>query len=268
MFTIDLEGKIAVITGGGGDIGGAIAGELAGCGALVAVTGRTIESAEKVVKKITVAGGKAKAYKLDVADEAEIYSVIDQVASDFGTIDILSTSHVFKGDDSLGKGKFFVDQPNEIARKTMEINLLGTAYCAKAALQYMIPQKSGKIIFISSIAGRSAEPTVAAYSMSKAAVISMTQALARAHGRDNINVNCICPGFVLGNLWNSALDNLQSATGQDREMLWKKSVLNRIPLRRAQDPEDFGYLAAFLASEYARNITGQTINIDGGTVMN
>jgi len=132
----------------------------------------------------------------------------------------------------------------------------------------MLPKKSGKIVIISSIAGRIGTPAVANYSISKAALIAMTQSVARAHAKDNINVNAVCPGYIYTPMWQKGVEKFSKILGKTKEETWQILALNDIAMGRAQEPEDISYATLFLVSDFAKNITGQALNVCGGSRFN
>ncbi len=263
MIAFDLTGKVAVVTGAGGGLGGDIAKKLAEAGAVVAASDLIKDNVEKVVAEINDAGGKAKAYQLDISDEKAVYDHFDKVAEEFNTIDILVAAAGLSGE-----GPNFYQTPSEVAKKIYDVNLLGTGYCVKGALKYMLPKKSGKIVIISSIAGRIGTPAVANYSISKAALIAMTQSVARAHAKDNINVNAVCPGYIYTPMWQKGVEKFSKILGKTKEETWQILALNDIAMGRAQEPEDISYATLFLVSDFAKNITGQALNVCGGSRFN
>ena len=133
---------------------------------------------------------------------------------------------------------------------------------------YMLPRKYGKIITIASIAGRCGTAAVANYAISKAGMIAMTQSVARAHANQNINVNSVCPGYVLTEMWEKGVEKFSKIMGKTPEETWKILALDKIAMGRAQTPEDMGNAVAFLASDLAKNITGQALNVCGGSMFN
>ncbi|MDD5083058.1 MAG: SDR family NAD(P)-dependent oxidoreductase, partial [Dehalococcoidales bacterium] len=157
--------------------------------------------------------------------------------------------------------------------RSYKANLKPTLFMCKAVIPYMRAKKSGKIINIASIGGRSGGLQRLPYSSMKSAVIIVTQGVAKQVARDNINVNCICPGIVYTAIFQS-IEEIQLRTGarsqgaQDPRQAFLDRVQKMVPMGREQTPEDIGRLAVFLASEDSKNITGQSINVDGGIVMN
>jgi NAD(P)-dependent dehydrogenase (short-subunit alcohol dehydrogenase family) len=264
MKQIDLTNKVAIVTGGAGDIGAGIAMCLAECGASLAVTDLNIEMADLKAKELAEKYGvKAKAYKLDISLEEEINNVFAEINNDFSSIDILVNCAGF-----AKEGKNYYETSMEIARKTTDINLHGTGMCIKAALNYMLPKHSGNIINIASIAGRYGTAGSANYSISKAAIIAMTQSVARAHAKEGVRVNGVCPGFLLTNMWKQGVEKYSKLLNKTPEDTWKMLALDNIATGRAQEVEDIGYAVCFLASDLAKNITGQNLNVCGGSRFN
>src|SRR5690554_5401254 len=264
MMKISLSKKVALVTGAGGGIGSGIVDSLANCGANVAVTDLDFARAEKVAKEI---GEKydvvVKPYKLDISVEDEVKSVFAEVNSEFSTIDILVSAAGF-----AGEGPNYYETSMDIARKISDVNLHGTGMCIKKALDYMIPKKYGKIVTISSIAGRVGTAGVANYSVSKAGIIALTQSVARAHAKQGINVNSVAPGYLLTDMWKKGVEKFSKRLNKSPEETWKILALNNMATGRAQEPEDIGNAVAFLVSDLARNITGQTLNVCGGAKFN
>ena len=261
---MDVSGKIAVVTGGGGDIGAACCEIFAQAGAKVAVTDIFQENIDKVVDKINSAyPGMAKGYLLNIAEKEAVDRVFGQVSEELGNVNILISSAGHAGENA----NFFLATPEE-ARSIYDVNIIGTQMCIKAAAKQMIPEKEGKIIIISSIAGRQGAASLVNYSGSKSALISLTQSAAQILAKDNINVNAICPGFLLTSMWERGLERFSKAWNCTKEEAWKKIALDKIPMGRSQECVDVANLALFLASPLAVNITGQAINVDGGTKMN
>ena len=261
---IDLSGKLAIVTGAGGDIGEGIVDILASCGADIAVTDINMEIAEKVASEISNKyNNAAKAYRLDVSDEEEAKKVFAQVFQDFSRLDILVASA-----GVAGEGANYHQTPMEAARRILDVNLHGTGICIKAALDYMLPQKQGKIVTISSVAGRTGTVGTPNYSISKAAIIALTQSIARAHAKEGINANCICPGYIYTDMWKKGVEKYSKFLNKTPEETWKILALDRMATGRAQEPEDIGYAVAFFASELSNNITGQALNVCGGAQFN
>ena len=266
---MDVTGKIAVVTGGGRGIGRAIALVLAQNGADVAVGDINLEDACGVAAEITETARQSIAVPLDVTSRESVVSMAREVVSRFGRIDILVNNAGVVAAPGWEERK----DPNEADwEATYSVNVMGTATVTDVVAGYMKERRYGKIINISSIAGRLGSLTSAPYSASKAAVINLTQFSSLELAPFNINVNAICPGL----LWTPMWRRIGTRWGFDSEK-WKGAsvrevfdgtIKERVPLGREQTPEDVGNLTAFLASDFACNITGQTINLSGGSHIN
>ncbi len=245
----DLSGKVAVVTGGAGGIGRALALGLADAGADVVVTSRQIEHLEQVAEEIRAKGRKALAVTVDVVDEKSVSDMVKRVLREFPGIDILVNAAglaIRKPADSF---------PIDEWQKVMDINARGTFLCCQAVGRGMIKQKSGKIVNMSSVRGRYGLPAdYAAYCASKGAVDTLTRTLACEWAKYNVLVNAVAPTIVETDLTRPALADPEYA----------KRMKARIPLGRWAMPEDIVGATVFLASKASDFITGQIIYIDGG----
>ena len=266
---MDLTGRTAIITGGASGIGHGICRELAERGADIVVADLNTQGAEVVAAEVAEIGRQSMVAALDVTDPSSIDALTETALAHFGKIDILV--------NNAGVGGAMGWDEHQQARVedwdyTYQVNLRGVALTADAVAVPMIEQRSGKIINIASIAGRQGSPTITHYNASKAGVISLTQGLALRLAPYNINVNAICPGLLWTPLWERLAarnrNGDQQLEGLTEREVFERRVAASVPLGREQTPEDIGKLAAFLASEDARNITGQSINVDGGARMN
>jgi len=266
-----LEGKIAIVTGAGrhNGIGRHIALALARQGADVAVTGsgrppdaypedekamgwRDIDS---VADEIRALGRKALPLVIDISKADHVQRLVDETRRKLGRIDILvNNAAAARGNDRVP-----VVQLEEAEwRKVIEVNLTGTFLVTKAVAGALIEQgEGGRIVNISSIAGREGIPTFAAYGVTKAGIILFTRVLAQELAPHGINVNCVCPGLVGTHRMK---DIVQQGAIRD-------AVMRTIPLGREGQPEEIGELVAFLCGPDASYVHGQAINIDGGRVM-
>ena len=186
--------------------------------------------------------------------------MVDRTRDKFGKIDILVNN---AGMIKVGN---VVDMPEKDWDEVLAVNLKGVFLCSKAVAPHMIERHSGKIINISSTAGRRGLPGKAHYHASKFAVIGFTQCLALELASYNINVNCVCPGVVDTYMHRQVLAPHAAKTRGITEDEVYRNMEAGVPLGRLQTPEDIGNLVAFLASEEAKNITGQSINVNGGSV--
>jgi len=243
----DLTGKVAIVTGGGGGIGSALAKGLAEYGADVVVTSRNMENLGPVAEEIRRLARKASAIISDVTDEKSVADMVDKVVDEYSRIDILVNS----------AGLAIRGLAEEISiddfRKVMEFNAVGTFICCQAVGRVMIKQNGGKIINLSSIRGVSGAPGGMAYGPSKSAVDAITRNLAVEWGKFNICVNGIAPNLILTELTKSLLTPEKV-----------KSLTARIPLNRMAGTEELVGAVIFLASEASAFMTGQTLHLDGG----
>ncbi|HHT63984.1 MAG: 3-oxoacyl-[acyl-carrier-protein] reductase [Bacillota bacterium] len=249
-----LVDRVALVTGGSRGIGKAIAWELVGQGCQVGVNyidfDQNKEQAEELVAEIIQSGGKAFAVKGNVADPSEADAMVHQVVNHFGRIDILVNNAGITRDTLLVRMK------EEDWDAVIDVNLKGTFNCCKSAVKFMIKQKYGKIVNIASVVGLMGNVGQVNYGASKAGIIGLTKSLARELAGRNINVNAVAPGFIETKMTESLPESA------------RENLVRQIPLQRLGKPEDVAHLVGFLVSDKAAYITGQTIPVDGGMVMN
>jgi len=253
-----LEGKVAIITGGGRGIGRVIARRFADEGAAVTVSGTNKEALDAVAQEIRATGARALALVADVADEAAVENLVAATLAEFGRLDILINNAGIAGPTAP-----VTEVSREDWDRTLAINLTGAMLCAKHALPHLIRQQSGCIINITSIAGLQAYALRSPYCASKWAMIGLTQTLAEEAGRYNITANAIAPGPVRGPRIESVIRNRaaqMNATYEDVE----RQYVEPTALKRMVEEDDIAAMALFLASDEGRNITGETLNISGG----
>jgi NAD(P)-dependent dehydrogenase (short-subunit alcohol dehydrogenase family) len=256
-----LGDRIAIVTGAGRGIGHATALALAAAGADVAVVDIDKAAAEKTAGAVAAAGRRSLAVATDVGDVASIDQMVSQVVHALGRVDVLvNNAGVTRRADVMDLTEADWD-------RIMRVNGKGVFFCLQRVAREMIPRRSGVIVNIASIAGKGyAGASNVIYAGSKGAVIGMTRLAALQLARHNINVNAICPGTTVTALSN---DNLKTRAQQEgvsvQEMERRRNAA--IPLGRPNDPEDIAALAVFLASPGARNITGQSFNVDGGIIL-
>ena len=273
----DLKGKVAIVTGAGRKlgIGRGIALRLARDGADVAVADICLEFEEfpgyglgmweglkETADEISALGVRGLPVRVDVTDAAQVDEMVRQTVEALGRLDII----VNNAGGVVGPAPVIALE--EAAwNKTMAINATGAFLCSRAAARQMLAQgQGGKIINISSIAGKHGGPFLAAYSAAKSAIIGLTRVMALEVGAANIQVNAVCPGEVDTDLqrWGWQLEAGMRGTSYEEVV---KVAISRIPVGRLEVPQDVANLVAFLASRQSDYITGQAINVDGGMVM-
>jgi len=262
-----LQGRVAVVTGGGAGIGRGIVLCMAKEGADIAIPDIQDANAQSVVKEVLALGRKAISMRCDVTKAADVKAAFDRIKNEMGKIDILVNN---AGMASV-PGMPFTNNSEEDWDKTYAVNLKSVFLTCKEIAPHMMERKSGRIINIASIAGPLAAQTMPPYSVAKGGVITFTRVLAKDLAAHGITVNAICPGVLWTAFWENLAqyiaDTNPAFKGMTARQVFDKRINDVIPLKREQTPEDIGWAATFLASEEARNITGQALNVDGGSVM-
>jgi meso-butanediol dehydrogenase/(S,S)-butanediol dehydrogenase/diacetyl reductase len=254
-----VEGRVVLVTGGGSGIGAAIVRGCAVEGAAVVVADRDEPAARRVADEVEADGGRALALRFDVTDRALVADGIRATVERFGRLDVMFNNAGFN------EPMRFLDITEENFRRIMEVNALGVLIgTQEAARQFLAQGGGGKVVNTASIAGRTGFADFAPYSASKAAVISLTQAAARALAADGITVNGFAPGVVATPLWTKLDADLERIGAGDAGF---DSMSASILLGRPAQPEDIVPTALFLASADSDYITGQIIPIEGGMVL-
>ena len=247
---MQLEGKVAIVTGASRGIGRAIAVELATLGATVVCNYiGSEESINETLDLVRAAGGDGIVVKGDVSQAEDVNTLIDTVTETYGHIDILVNNAGITRDGLLMRMK------EEDWDAVMDINLKGTFLTTKAVIRLMMKQRSGRIINITSVSGVTGNVGQANYSASTAGVIGFTKTCAKELASRGINVNAVAPGFVDTDM----TVNLPDAV--------KEAVKTSVPMGRMARPEEIASVVGFLATDGAKYVTGQVINVDGGMVM-
>lgn len=265
---MDITNKVAVVTGGGRAIGRGISLTLARNGADLAVGDIHLGNAQKVAQEVARLDRRSLALHLDVTDQGSTERMVREIIDHFGRIDILVNNAGVVGAEGWEER----EKPNEADWDSVfEVNVKGIARVTDAVARHMKTRRYGKIINIASISGRQGNPRNPPYNVSKAGVVNLTQSQSLELAADNINVNAICPGLLWTPIWERIVNRptmTPNPEGKSGRELFLDYVQATTPLGREQTPEDIGNLAAFLASDYAGNITGQSINLSGGFFMN
>jgi NAD(P)-dependent dehydrogenase (short-subunit alcohol dehydrogenase family) len=245
----DLTGKVAIVTGASKGIGEAIAEFLGAAGARVVVSSRKLEAVNQVADSITKKGGIAKAIACHMGDAAEIARLVDETITVYGTIDIIVNNAAVN--PVFGP---VVETDGSAFDKIMNVNVKGPFELAKKAYPFMKQKKSGSVINISSIGGLRPEPGLGIYSVSKAALISLTKVMAKEWGEDNIRANVICPGLIKTKFSEALWSN-------DKIM---HTMMKVLPIKRVGTPEEIAALALYLAADESAYCTGSVFTADGG----
>ncbi len=272
-----LEGKVALVTGGGSGIGRAIATLFAEEGASVVVNDVVLEAAQKTVEGMGSAGTRTLAIKADVSSSAEVKSMFAQIAARYGALDILVNNAGIGETDSkhgeeirrkaearitelMSGGKIAThwDATSEMSdadwSRMIGVHLNGTFFCTREALKSMATKNRGAIINMSSVAGLGGLEYAPHYSAAKRAILSFTRAVAKEVASRNIRVNAICPGWI----------DTPMTAGQGESPLLLRAMLSRIPMGRTAHPREVATTALFLASDDSSYFTGQWLSPNGG----
>ena len=255
-----LANRVAVVTGGGSGLGAEMCRAFAREGALVAVTDLRAAAAEAVASEIRAAGGQGDAWAFDVSERAAVEEAAGQIVQRFGGLDI------WVNNAGISRVVPFLECSDEVWEETLRINLTGSFIGCQVAIGYMLPRRRGAILNMSSQSGKVGNSAYAAYCASKFGIIGLTQSLAIEFARQGIRVNALCPGVVFTPLWEAQLPDYARKRDLRPEEV-RAYLEDRIPMGRACTPQDVAQAAVFLVSDDAAYITGQAINLAGGSVM-
>lgn len=251
---MNLKDKVAIVTGSAGGIGRGIALKLSSLGAKVVVADIKVEAAKETLSLIEKGGGTGLVLNTDITDRNQVQEMVKSTLDKFGKLDILVNN---AGWDIIEP---FVNNKPDLWDKVIAINLKGPIYCTRAVLDHFISRQYGKIVNISSDAGRVGSSGEAVYSACKGGIIAFTKTIAREMARYKINVNCVCPGPTETPL-------LAEMTKGEIGAKIIDAMTKAVPFRRLAKPEDIAGAVAFLASDEAGFITGQTLSVSGGLTM-
>ncbi len=258
MTTQSLTDKVAMVTGAGTGIGAAITKALAAAGVRVACTDRDRRAAETVASEI---GDKASAWTLDVTNGEATTKAVDEIATHFGGLDIVCAN---AGVSTMNPVVDLTEQEWDV---NMDVNAKGVFLTNQAAVRHFLNSGTkGVIVNTASLAAKIGAPLLAHYSASKFAVLGFTQALAREVAEHGIRVNCVCPGFVRTSMQHREIAWEAKLRGMSEEAV-REEYMSLTPLGRLEEPEDVADAVVFLASDAARFITGEALNISGGVRM-
>ncbi|UCD70501.1 MAG: 3-oxoacyl-[acyl-carrier-protein] reductase [Syntrophobacterales bacterium] len=246
---MNLEGKVALITGGAQGIGKVTALLLASNGAAVAVSDINMEGALETVKEIEGLGRRGLALEGDVSNPADAERIVTATVEQLGGIDILVNNA------GITRDRLLLRMTEEDWDAVLNVNLKGTFNCTKAAVKHMIKRKSGKVVNIASVVGEMGNAGQANYAASKAGIIGLTKAIAREYAQRGINVNAIAPGYIETPMTEALAEKVRD------------ELRGQIPMERLGIPLDVANAVYFLVSDASNYITGQVLNVNGGIYM-
>ncbi len=255
-----LQDRVALVTGASRGIGRAIAKALAAQGAKVAICSRDAEAVRKAADEISPGGGRVLAFRADVAEKADVRTLVRDIVTRWGQIHILANNAGINA-------RIPIDSEDDARwREVLAVNVVGAYYMTREVLRYMPNHGGGRIINISSVLGRFGVPGYTAYCTAKHGIIGFTRALALEVVSRGITVNAICPGWVETDMAHLGMRETAATMGMSYEE-FRKQALAMVPIQRILDPKEIADLAVYLASDAAAGMTGQTINICGGQIM-
>jgi 3-oxoacyl-[acyl-carrier protein] reductase len=244
------EGRVALVTGGGRGIGRAIALRLAKEGARVAISYRSNDAAaEETAERVRRLGAECETFRGDLALAGDVEALMKGINEVFGAVEILINNAGTRQDNILLRMK------DEEFDEVLATNLKGMYLCTRAVLRGMVRARWGRIVNVSSVVGIVGNAGQANYAASKAGMIGFTKSVAREVANRNITVNAVAPGYVETELTGGLPENI------------KEQILNQVPMSRFGEPQEIAEVVAFLVGEGAAYVTGQTITVDGGMVM-
>jgi NAD(P)-dependent dehydrogenase (short-subunit alcohol dehydrogenase family) len=246
---MELENKVAIITGGGTGIGKATALLFAREGGAVVLAGRRRGPLSDTAAEIVKSGGRAEVVVTDITDAAQVRALFDSAVAAFGKIDIL-----FNNAGVFISGKPAHEYGEEEWERIMRVNFYGTLLCSKYVVPHLVRNGGGVIINCSSVSGRVPQRMQAPYNVSKAAIEMMSKCMSLELGPSNIRVNTICPNLTESDMSANAI----AINGREK-------IESTIPLRRLGQPEDTAYAALYLASDRASWVSGNSLSVDGGS---
>ena len=262
-----LDGRVAVVTGAAMGLGGAVARLLAEQGAAVALLDRDGAAAEAHASTLRGDGLQAQAWGCDVADEAQVQAAVTGARAALGPVAVL----VNAAGITSAPGQPFTRSSGEDFDRTLAVNLKGTFFTASACHADLLASGRGRVVNLSSITGVISAPFMPAYTVSKAALISLTKVMARDLAPHGCTANAVCPGFIWTPLWQRLGAQMAAIDGQrqgtDAQAVFDGRVQALVPMRRPQTLQDVAAMVAFLASDAAANVTGQVIGVDGGVTI-
>ena len=256
----ESNGKVVLITGAGRGIGKAIALAFAAEKSRVVITGRTAAALEEVAAEIRATGAEVLASPCDVTHKPQVKNLQHTIERHFGPVQILVNNV------GIAPAAGFLDMQDNLWDEVMRVNVNAAYNCCKTFLSAMVTARWGRIVNIASTVARVAYPGISAYATSKHAILGLTRSLAMETARSGVTVNAVCPGYVNTELTRENARRLAEKRGQSLDEALAMLAAS-CPQRRLIEPEEVAYVTLMLASDRARGITGQAIQVDGGAVM-
>lgn len=257
----DLSGRVAVVTGAGSGLGRSSAEVLAGAGAGVIIADRDGDAAEQVADAITASGGTARALRADVALVSEHERLLEAALDLRGRLDVWVNSAGIMAEDKV------LDLVESDLDDLIAVNLKGTLFGCQIAGRHMAGAQGGSIINMSSAAMLAPSPRVAAYAMTKAAVVQLTRIMALENGKVGVRVNAIAPGFVPTKMTSRYYTRPDGTEDEAMKQAVLEPMAKFAPLKRVGEPEDIAYAVLYLASDASSYVTGQILSPNGGMAM-
>jgi len=255
-----LQERCALVTGGGRGIGRASALDLARAGARVAVAARTVAEVEGTAEELRALGARALALRCDVSKLEDVREAFARTRAELGPVDILVSAA------GVAPTAPLVRTSDEMWRQVIEVNLSGVFYAMREALPSMVERGWGRVVNVASIAGRTGSAYIGAYSASKHGVLGLTRCAAVEMAAHGVTVNAVCPGYVDTEMVRAGLERMVQKTGISPEQA-RKHLEDQSPQKRLFTSEEVSSLVLYLCGEGARGINGQSLTIDGGTVL-
>ena len=255
-----LEGKGAVITGGGRGIGAAVAHALAREGASVVVSARSEAEIESVAAELRGGGHAAWAVPCDVTDPAQVFGLAERAAEYLGQVDVLVNNA------GIAPSAPLKSLTLEVWNRTLAVNATGVFLCTKAFLPGMVERGWGRVVTVASIAGKTGGPYISAYAASKHAVLGFTRSVAAEVARSGVTVNAVCPGYVDTPMTDLSVARIVEKTGAEAESV-RETMRRTSPQNRLMEPEEVAVAVVNLCDPAARGINGQGVVVDGGGVQ-
>jgi NAD(P)-dependent dehydrogenase (short-subunit alcohol dehydrogenase family) len=255
-----LKGRTGLVTGAGKGIGRAVALDLARQGVAVVLAARTLADVETVAREIADAGGVAHPKACDVRDARQVKDLFDFARGVLGPIDILVNGA------GVAPSALLVKTTEEQWRAAIETNLSGAFYCMREAVPQMTERGFGRVISVASIAGKTGSPYISAYAASKHGLLGLTKCAALELADKGVTVNAVCPGYVDTPMTDAGVERMAGLSRRPAAEV-RERLVNMSPQKRLMTAEEVSALVLFLCCDAARGITGQALNVDGGTVV-